>query len=294
MFLNKILSMKKLLLFVACAAMLAACDGFGGKQKQLQAQVDSLQAALDQKTGEEAELMNTFNTVQEGFRLMAEAEGRVYAQKEKGLSSVEQVKTDMAFIAQTMKDNRQLIEDLKKKLSASTTATAQMKQTLDNLTTQLVEKSQQLALLQDELASKNIHIAALDSVIASLHTDVALLRAENQSKDRTITAQDKALNAAWFVYGTKKELKEQGIVDERFLAKDRVLQNSDFNKDYFTQIDIRKDKIIKLHSKSAKLLTTHPDGSYEFIKDEKEQQVLLIEDPTEFWSVSRYLVIQVK
>ena len=105
---------------------------------------------------------------------------------------------------------------------------------------------------------------------------------------------DKALNAAWFVYGTKKELKEQGIVDERFLAKDRVLQNSDFNKDYFTQIDIRKDKIIKLHSKSAKLLTTHPDGSYEFIKDEKEQQVLLIEDPTEFWSVSRYLVIQVK
>ena len=89
-------------------------------------------------------------------------------------------------------------------------------------------------------------------------------------------------------------MKEQGILDDRFLAKDRVLQNSDFNKDYFTQIDIREDKIIKLHSKSAKLLTTHPDGSYEFIKDEKEQQVLLISDPVEFWSVSRYLVIQVK
>ena len=134
--------MKKLLLFVACAAMLAACDGFGGKQKQLQAQVDSLQAALDQKTGEEAELMNTFNTVQEGFRLMAEAEGRVYAQKEKGLSSVEQVKTDMAFIAQTMKDNRQLIEDLKKKLEnanddytyySSTTAEKEYKKDLEEL-----------------------------------------------------------------------------------------------------------------------------------------------------------------
>lgn len=281
------------MLLVACAAMFAACNS-GSNQKQLQERIDSLQTALEQKTGEEAELMNTFNTVQEGFRLMAEAEGRVYAQKEQGLSSVDKVKEDMAFIAQTMKDNRQLIEDLKKKLAASTTATAQMKQTLDNLTTQLVEKSQQLALLQEELASKNIHIAALDSVIASLHTDVALLRAENQSKERTINAQDKALNSAWYVYGTKKELKEQGIVDERFLAKDRVLQNSDFNKDYFTRIDIRKDKIIKLHTKSAKLLTTHPDGSYELIKDEKDQQVLLISNPTEFWSISRYLVIQVK
>lgn len=281
------------MLLVACAAMFVACNS-GSNQKQLQERIDSLQTALEQKTGEEAELMNTFNTVQEGFRLMAEAEGRVYAQKEQGLSSVDQVKTDMAFIAQTMKDNRQLIEDLKKKLAASTTATAQMKQTLDNLTTQLVEKSQQLTLLQEELASKNIHIAALDSVIASLHTDVALLRAENQSKERTINAQDKALNSAWYVYGTKKELKEQGIVDERFLAKDRVLQNSDFNKDYFTRIDIRKDKIIKLHTKSAKLLTTHPDGSYELIKDEKDQQVLLISNPTEFWSISRYLVIQVK
>ena len=285
--------MKKFLFFVACAAMLTACNN-SNKQQQMQNRIDSLQIALDQKTGAEAELINTFNTIQEGFRLISEAEGRVYAQKEKGLSSVEQVKTDMAFIAQTMKDNRELISQLKQKLATSNTVSAQMKQTMDNLTNQLVDKTRQLTLLQDELATKNIHIAALDSVIAGLHTDLAILRAENQAKDRTISVQDKALNEAWYVYGTKKELKEQGILDDRFLAKDRVLQNSDFNKDYFTQIDIREDKIIKLHSKSAKLLTTHPDGSYEFIKDEKEQQVLLISDPVEFWSVSRYLVIQVK
>lgn len=285
--------MKKFLFLVACAAMLTACNN-SNKQQQMQNRIDSLQIALDQKTGAEAELINTFNTIQEGFRLIAEAEGRVYAQKEKGLSSVEQVKTDMAFIAQTMKDNRELIAQLKQKLATSNTVSAQMKQTMDNLTNQLVDKTRQLTLLQDELATKNIHIAALDSVIAGLHTDLAILRAENQAKDRTISVQDKALNEAWYVYGTKKELKEQGILDDRFLAKDRVLQNSDFNKDYFTQIDIREDKIIKLHSKSAKLLTTHPDGSYEFIKDEKEQQVLLISDPVEFWSVSRYLVIQVK
>ena len=73
-----------------------------------------------------------------------------------------------------------------------------------------------------------------------------------------------------------------------------MLNNDDFNKDYFTQIDIRTDKEIKLYSKRAELLTTHPAGSYELVKDAKGQLTLKITNPSQFWSVSRYLVIQVK
>jgi hypothetical protein len=54
-----------------------------------------------------------------------------------------------------------------------------------------------------------------------------------------------------YVFGTKKELKEQ-----RIMVDGKVLQSS-FNKSYFTKIDIRVDKEIKLYSKSAKLLH-HP------------------------------------
>lgn len=72
------------------------------------------------------------------------------------------------------------------------------------------------------------------------------------------------------------------------------MQSDDFNKDYFTQIDIRTDKEIKLYSKSAKLLTNHPEGSYSLVKDAKGQYILKITNPNKFWSVSRYLVIQVR
>ena len=81
---------------------------------------------------------------------------------------------------------------------------------------------------------------------------------------------------------------------KKFLQKKKVLENDDFNKNYFTQIDIRKDKEIKLYSKDAKLLTSHPDGSYEFIKDKKGTLTLKILNPNSFWSISRYLVIEVK
>ncbi|MBR3897309.1 MAG: hypothetical protein IKJ42_09950 [Bacteroidaceae bacterium] len=286
--------MKKLVLFVACATMLVACDNFGNRQKTLQQQNDSLQMALNQKNAELEEYTNTFNAIQEGFRLINEAEGRVRVAGESPASALDQMKEDMAFIAQTMKQNREKIAELQQKLKGNGQASAQMKQKLDDLTAQLVEKSQALATLQAELAAKDIRIAELDELVVNLQTDVALLRADSIAKERIIDAQDKALNAAWFVYGTKKELKEQKILDDRFLAKDKVLQNADFNKDYFTQIDIRKETEIKLYSKSAKLLTTHPEGSYSLDKDEKEQLVLKIANPTEFWSVSRYLVIQVK
>ena len=286
--------MKKLVLFVACATMLVACDNFGNRQKTLQQQNDSLQMALNQKNAELEEYTNTFNAIQEGFRLINEAEGRVRVAGESPASALDQMKEDMAFIAQTMKQNREKIAELQQKLKGNGQASAQMKQKLDGLTAQLVEKSQALAALQAELAAKDIRIAELDELVANLQTDVALLRADSIAKERIIDAQDKALNAAWFVYGTKKELKEQKILDDRFLAKDKVLQNAGFNKDYFTQIDIRKETEIKLYSKSAKLLTTHPEGSYSLDKDEKEQLVLKIVNPTEFWSVSRYLVIQVK
>lgn len=281
--------MKKLVLAVACVAIFGACDNMGKRQQQLEAQNDSLRAELSKSNAELEDIMKSVNNIQEGFRLISEAEGRVEAISEGELSSAEKLKADMEFIANTMKSNREQIEELQKKLKNSNYASAQLKKTVESLTAELAQKTKALEDLQAELAAKNIRIAELDETVAGLQGNVQELQAENAAQERTLDAQDKALNTAWFVYGTKSELKEQKI-----LQGGDVLKSDDFNKDYFTQIDIRKDKEIKLYAKSAKLLTTHPDGSYVLVKDSKGQYILRITNPTDFWSVSRYLVIQVK
>ena len=90
------------------------------------------------------------------------------------------------------------------------------------------------------------------------------------------------------MFGTKKELKEQHIIEDG-----KVLQ-SNFNRDYFTKIDIRVDKEIRLYSRSAQLLTSHPASSYQLQTDANKQYVLRITNPQLFWSTSKYLVILVK
>ena len=143
--------------------------------------------------------------------------------------------------------------------------------------------------LEAQLAEKDIVIAQQGEAITTLNENVNTLSEENKAKSKTVADQDKQIHTAWYVFGTKSELKEQKI-----LQKGDVLKNGDFNKDYFTKVDIRYDKEIKLYSKSAKLLTNHPAGSYKLTKDNKGLYVLHITNPDTFWSVSKYLVIQVK
>ena len=135
----------------------------------------------------------------------------------------------------------------------------------------------------------------MDAAVTDLNAVKSELTAENEAKAKTVAEQDKALNTAWFVFGTKKELKDQKILSGSGLfKKGSVLKDGDINKDYFTQIDIRTTKEIKLYSKDADVLTTHPTGSYALEKDDKGLLTLRITNPKEFWRVSKYLVIQVK
>ena len=241
-------------------------------------------------------IMEAFNEVQEGFRLINEAENRVDLQngQVEGASAAQKIRDDIRFISEKLQSNRDRIAELEKQLNNSKYASAQLKKTIENFKQELEAKTQQIETLQTELASKNIRIAELDDAVAGLTQDVADLTAMNKAKEVLVATQDQALNAAWFVFGTNSELKDQKIISKKLLQKTKVLEDDDFNKDYFTQIDIRTDKEIKLYSKDAKLLTAHPEGTYELVKDDKGQLILKISNPNKFWSVSRYLVIEVK
>ena len=287
--------MKKLLLFSVCLAVLSSCGNMG-RNDASKSENESLQAELAERDAQLNSLMEAFNEVQEGFRLINEAENRVDLQAGavEGVSVADKIREDIRFITEKLQANRERIAELEAELKNSHYASSQMKKAVANLNKELLAKTQQIETLQMELASKNIRIAELDDAVARLSKDISDLKADNEVKAALVQAQDKALNAAWFVFGTNSELKEQKIVTKKFLQKKKVLENEDFNKNYFTQIDIRKDKEIKLYSKDAKLLTSHPDGSYEFIKDEKGTLTLKILNPNSFWSISRYLVIEVK
>lgn len=303
--------MKKLFFIAACVLSLAACNQ--DKKPAIspeQIQNDSLRAIITARDNEINDMMGTLNEIQQGFAEINEAENRVTVAKDgEGRDKTAVIKENIQFIAQRMQENRELIKKLQEQLRTTGFKGEQMQKAIESLNAQLVEKDKELRALRAELEKKNIHIQELDQTISGLNSDVAALQTDKQNlqtdkqnlqtekqnlqnesnrKTETINTQDKQLNTAWFAFGTKKELKRQNV-----LVKGKVLQGS-FNKNYFTKIDIRETRELKLYSNNAKILTSHPTSSYSLTKDASGQYVLRISDPATFWSTSKYLVVQVK
>ena len=284
--------MKRIVISLLALTVLMACNN-KKEEKNLTSQntIDSLTDIVNQKNNELNDIMSTFNDIQEGFREINEAEGRVNIARNNGETNAKaDIMEHISFIKRTMQLNKERIAKLREQLKESSFNTSKLQATIESLNKELESKTARIEELQAELDSKNAHIAHQDKQISELNTNVNSLTADNAAKARAVEQQDKQLNTAWYVFGTKKELREQHILE----GTNKVLKGNNFNKDYFTKIDIRVDKVIKLYSKSAKLLTNHPAGSYSLDKDARGMYTLRITNPTTFWSVSKYLVVVVK
>ena len=289
--------MKKFVYVIACTFALVSCnqDAVKKAEQSAQHQRDSLEQIISQKDNEINDMMTTLSDIEEGFREITEAQSRVTLAKQgEGTNTMQRIKENIQFIQSAMQQNKELINKLKQQVRESSVKGGQLKKIIDNLTQQLEAKDQQLQALREELDKKDIHIAELDEKVASLNSDVSNLQEDNSKKEQTISSQDKVLHSAWFVFGTKRELMEQKVLSKDGLFSKTKILNKDFNKDYFTKIDIRIDKEIKLYSKSAEIMTSHPVGSYTLQRDANKQFVLRINDPEAFWSTSKYLVVLVK
>lgn len=283
--------MKKIIIIAASIFMMSACQNQNESNEHLQQQVDSLQAIVNNKDAELNDIIVTMTEVQTGIRRIAEAEGRVTVAdgNKESASQREIIRDNMQYICEAMQQNRDLLAQLREKLNASRFKGDKLKALVDGLQTQVEEQNYRMQELQASLAEKDSTIIAQIIHIDSLNKNVGKLSEQNAQQSTTLAQQDKQLNTAWFVYGTKAELKEQGILKDGEVLKDRQ-----FNKDYFTEIDIRNIKDIKTYSKSARILTTHPEDSYLLTRDGNGEYELHISNPSRFWSVSKYLVMQVK
>ncbi len=277
--------------FVSLALLIYGCKEYKAPvaNRPTVAKDDSLQQIISQRDTQINNMMATMNEIQEGFNEISEAENRVnLIQDDERADKASQIKEDIKFIADRMQQNRELIKKLQGQLRDSDFKSQELKKVIANMLRQLDEKDQQLQQLRAELDAKNIHIAELDETISNLNNNVTELKSESDEKSQIINNQETQLNTAWYVFGTRPELK-----DQRILMGDKVLQQN-FNKNYFTKIDIRVTREIKLYSKSARLLTSHPAGSYELTRDNNKMYTLAITNPQLFWSTSKYLVVVVK
>jgi hypothetical protein len=190
-----------------------------------------------------------------------------------------------------MTKNRQAMAFLNKQLKGANFKIQEFETRLSKTQELLETRDAEVVALKNRLANLDFSIELLNATVDTLNFEKELLQLEVQK-------HKSELYAAWFTFGSKKELLENGIIEKAggFLGLGKSFRlKSDFNKAYFTQIDINEMLIIPLFSKTATLITAHPTESFEFeINENKIVERIVITNPTQFWSTSKYLVLQVE
>ncbi len=274
----------------------SSCIKQTAEYKALKEQNDSLIRARHQMQAELEEFMSAINLIEQNIEKIKSAENIVSLQsaaQELDDDTRNKINQDLSYINEMLKANREELARLKKNLKNSAIKTTELERSVARLSKALEEESQKVRVLYEQLVQKDSLIAQLGTTVEELGTDLEALKTDNEKKQEVIKEQDETIHTAWYVFGTRKELREQNIVTSDGLFRPQKVLEKDFNKSYFVRIDARKIKSIPLYSSRAKILTNHPRSSYTLEK-ENNNFVLLIVDYNDFWSVSKYLVIEVE
>jgi len=283
--------MKKVgILFLGMGMMFACTNVKESKEyKELEAERDSLLQLSSSANEEVAEMMAVISEVEENFNKIREAEKYLSTESSQSGEMSQDTKTrineNFKMINEILQRNKAQLAELRSKYNSSNKQIALLKNTIERLNKEMEESAARVSELQSLLAER-------DSTIVKLSSDITALASEAEAQSATIQEQDKALHTAYYVFGTANELKDQKILSGGFLQPTKVMKDT-FNKDYFIKIDIRDVTEIPLYAKKAKLWSTHPEGTYEFVKGPDGDLTFHITDTQRFWSLTKFLVIEV-
>jgi predicted nuclease with TOPRIM domain len=180
---------------------------------------------------------------------------------------------------------------LEQQLKDQKGANQKLQAIISSLKAQLLEKEEQVASLRGELDKKNANIDQLNKRLSEFMYMNKRQRDMIASQNKTIESQDNVIHQGFIKIGSKSELKEAGVLTSGFLKKSKV-DYSEINKSNFFAVDIRKMTELEINSKSPKILTNVPEGSYE-LERVGDKTMLRILNSDSFWSVSKFLIIQI-
>ena len=283
---------------VALSLMVAGCTGNkGSSYDKLKTSYDSLLMQSDKNQADLNEAIGIINEVEGNLSQIADAEHRVQADALKGelnQSQKQRIMDEISLLRQTLQENKQNLAQQQEKLKRSGINIAALDKKISLLTSQIAEKDQMIQSLQADLESARGMIARQDSLISEQSERGAVNEATIAIQNKRLQDQDAALHRAYYCFGTLSELKEENIIKGGGLfSKAKVLPEG-FNQEYFKQVDTRDLTTIALFAAKAHLRTQHPASSYHFEKDADGNQTLVIDNQKDFWSRSKYLVVEVE
>ena len=247
---------------------------------------------LEQAVSDRDELLSLVNEISNGLADIKKLENIVATDGSETPSQKAKIRQDIAAIQAALTDRRQRLEELEKKLSSSNVYTSKLSKTIESMKLQIENQTKEIASLTQQLSDAKAEIGSLNNQVDSLNNTVADVSGQRDVAQQEATNYNNQLNEVFIAIGNKKELKENRILEKKFLSKTKIL-TGDFNQKFFSTQDKRTYEGQVLYgAKKAEIKTNQPKDSYTLTK-QGNNMVLKVLNKDRFWSNTSYLVIQI-
>ena len=281
-------------LFIFLVLFLAACTGNKQENSQMEERIDSLQKENDRKDRDINDMTTFVSLLADGLDSIAKQEDLLFYTnkgREGTIVDKDQLKKNLDMFEEMLNLQKQRITQLADSLKSRGEKLSNLSRLVTYLNQQLDEKNTVINNLRSELQNKNVNLTQLQKKVTALTEDNTQLSQRVEAQVQALKTQTEIINEGFVKIGTKKTLSDLGIITGGFLKKRKVNPNA-IQQGQFMRVDIRYFKEIPLNSGNPKILTQMPTSSYRITQTGKNQSVLSILDPTAFWSVSNYLIVQ--
>ena len=285
--------MKKLIPLCALGAlMMASCSGEKGKSAEDSLQIVTVQ--YEQASSFNDSLLLLMGDIYDGLDSINTQEGLLYSMEKGGekFDRRAEVRQNLESIKERLQKNRELLAQMQAKLDKQTGENSVLKKTIADLQARIENQEVKIMQLNTQLENANAEIANLNSQVAQGKEDLEAETAAREQAQAEATAAENLANRVYYAIGTNKELKQNGLLEKKFLGATKVLQG-DFNENYFTTADKRTLSVINTGGKKVKIWGNTPKDSYEIIDNSNGTQSIKITDPKAFWERSPFAIIQI-
>lgn len=258
----------------------------------METQKTSLTGKVTARDSVISEWITTFDDIQKNIAMIKEKEKVIAVNSSNAEISSDkklQVLEDIKYINSLLEQNKKKIAALNAQLKKSGGTIKVLQDKINDLEASMKQNENEITDLKTSLVDKKFEVEQLNTQMTVMQDTIA-------KKDEKITTQTYEMNKAFYTCGTFKELKAKGLLTKEggFIGLGRTESlTGNFPDNSFIQIDLTQTKLIPVNSKSAKLISEHPAGSYEFIRDkDKKIESIDIKDPALFWKNSKYAVVE--
>lgn len=284
-------------LIIGVLLLFSSCDK--KEREQLKAEAQLLEQKLQERDSAFNEIMNVMAEVEASIEQIKEQENLIsntssgdFANKSK-----KELVNDLQKINALIENTNEKVASLSSKLESSNIELNAFKRRTRQMTKDLEERESSLAQLREEIENKNQHIAELNSEVNSLVTRVQLQTETIDVQNEELKARESDLNTAYYAVNTEQKLKEEGLVTKEggFLWLGKTLElKDDVPEEKFTEVNIHDTKRFYIDSDKMNIVTDHPSESYKLVNEDDKIKYLEVTDPSEFWKISKYLVVSKK